>query len=132
MALLGYKLTLRVQQHSSGVVNEIIAASTDVSLDITAEALETTSQTSGLNAEFMGGKVSGTVSGSYLLAADGEQWTNLFAHVNAGNVLEVEIYRGTVKFIDCDGVITSIGLSGGNSDSLVTGSYSIQLSGNPA
>ena len=132
MALLGYKLTLRVQQHSSGVVNEIIAASTDVSLDITAEALETTSQTSGLNAEFIGGKVSGTVSGSYLLAADGEQWTNLFAHVNAGNVLEVEIYRGTVKFIDCDGVITSIGLSGGNSDSLVTGSYSIQLSGNPA
>jgi|AntRauTorckE6833_2_1112554.scaffolds.fasta_scaffold03195_5 hypothetical protein len=132
MALLGYKLTLRVQQHSSGVVNEIIAASTDVSLDITAEALETTSQTSGLNAEFIGGKVSGTVSGSYLLAADGEQWTNLFAHVNAGNVLEVEIYRDTVKFIDCDGVITSIGLSGGNSDSLVTGSYSIQLSGNPA
>lgn len=132
MALLGYKLTLRVQQHSSGVVNEIIAASTDVSLDITAEALETTTQTSGLNAEFIGGKVSGTVSGSYLLAADGEQWTNLFAHVNAGNVLEVEIYRDTVKFIDCDGVITSIGLSGGNSDSLVTGSYSIQLSGNPA
>lgn len=132
MALLGYKLTLRVQQHSSGTVNEVIAASTDVSLDLSAEALETTSQDSGMNAEFIGGKVSGTVSGSYLLASTGEQFTNLFTHMNAGTTLEVEIYRDSAKFIDCDGIITSIGLSGGNSDSLLTGSYSIQLSGNPA
>lgn len=132
MAILGYKLTLRVQQHSSGTVNEIIASSTDISLDLSAEALETTSQSSGLNAEYIGGKVSGTVSGSYLLASDGDQFTNLFNHMNAGDVLEVEIYRDSTKFIDCDGVITSLGLSGGNSDVLVTGSYTIQLSGDPA
>jgi hypothetical protein len=132
MAILGYKLVLKVQQHSSGTINEPIAATTDVSLDLSAEALETTSQDSGLNAEFIAGKVSGTVSGSYLLASDGEQFTNLFAHMNAGDVLEVELYRDSTKFIECDGVITSLGLAGGNSDVLVTGSYSIQLSGNPA
>jgi len=132
MAILGYKLTVKVQQHSSGSVNEVIAATTDVSLDITAEALETTSQDSGLNAEYIGGKVSGTISGSYLLASDGDQFTNLFAHANAADVLEIEVHRDTTKFIDCDGVITSLNLSCGNSDQLVTGSYTIQLSGNPA
>ena len=132
MALLGYKLTVKVQQHSSGSVNEVIAASTDVSVDITAEALESTDQDSKLNATFEGGKVSATVSGSYLLAEDGDQFTNLFAHMNAGDKLEIEIYRDTTKFIDCDGIITSLNLSGGNSDIFVTGAYTIQLSGNLA
>jgi hypothetical protein len=132
MALLGYLLTVRVQQHSSGVVNEIIASSTDVSIDVTAEALETTSQEDGLNASFIGGKVSGTISGSYLLAADGDQWTNLFNHLNSANTVEIEVYRDSTKFIDCDGVITTLGLTGGNSDVLVTGAYTIQLTGNLA
>lgn len=132
MALRGDLLIIKVQQHSSGSVNEIIAESTDVSLDISAEALESSSQTSGLHADFIGGKVSGTASGSYLLASTGEQFTNLFAHMNAGVVLEIEILRNGTKFIDCDGVITSLGLSGGLSDSLATGSYSIQLSDNLA
>jgi len=125
MALLGYKLVLKVG-------GSIIAASTDVNLDITGEALETTTQTSEMNAEFMGGKVSGTASGSYLLAADGSQWASLFTLVNAGTTLSVSIERNGSPFISCDGVLTSIGLSGANSDSLVTGSYSIQLSGDPA
>lgn len=132
MAILGYKLTVKVQQHSSGSVNEIIACSTDVSLDLDAEALETTCQDSGINADFIAGKVSGTVSGSYLLAEDGDQFTNLFAHMNAGDTIEVEIYRDATKFIECDGILTSLGLTGGNADTLVTGAYSIQLSGNPA
>jgi hypothetical protein len=132
MALLGYKLTVKVQQHSSGVVNEVIAATTDVSMDLTAEELETTSQDSGLHAEYLGGKVSGTISGSYLLAATGDQFTNLFNHFNAGTTIEVEVYRDTTKFIECDGIITALNLSGGNSDTLVTGSYTIRLSGDPA
>jgi hypothetical protein len=132
MAILGYKLTVKVQQHSSGTINEVIAATTDVSMDLTAEALETTSQDSGLNAEYIGGKVSGTITGSYLLASDGGQFTNLFNHMNNGDVLEIEVYRDTTKFIECDGVLTSLNLSGGNADTLVTGSYTIQLSGNPA
>jgi hypothetical protein len=132
MAILGYLLTVRVQQHSSGVVNEVIACSTDVSIDTTAEALETTCQEDGLNASFIGGKVSGTISGSYLLAEDGDQWTNLFNHMNAGNLIEIEVYRDGTKFIECDGIITSLGLTGGNSDVNVTGAYTIQLSGDLA
>ena len=42
MALLGYKLVLKVG-------GSIFAASTDVNLDITGEALETTTQTSEMN-----------------------------------------------------------------------------------
>jgi hypothetical protein len=132
MALRADKIVIKVQQHSSGSVNEIIAESTDVSLDISSEALETSSQTSALNAAYIGGKVTGTASGSYLLAATGEQFTNLFAHMNAGVVVEVEILRDGTKFIDCDGVITSLGLTGGLSDALATGSYTIQLSDNLA
>jgi len=52
--------------------------------------------------------------------------------MNAADVVEIEIYRDATKFIDCDGIITSLNLSGGNSDILVTGGYTIQLSGNPA
>ncbi len=132
MALLGYKLTVKVQQHSSGSVNEVIACSTDVSIDFGAEALETTCQTDGLNASFIGGKVSGTVSGSYLLAADGDQFTNLFTHMNAGDILEVEVDRDGTTFLEGEGVLTTLGLTGGNSDVLVTGAYAMQLSGNMA
>jgi hypothetical protein len=132
MALRGDLLIIKVQQHSSGSVNEIIAESTDVNLDLSAEFLETTSQTSALNQTGIAGKVTGTASGSYLLASSGEQFTNLFAHMNAGVVLEIEIHRNGTKFIDCDGVISSLGLSGGLSDSLVTGAYSLQLSGDPS
>ena len=83
MALRGDYLTIRVQQHSSGTANEVVAESTSVSVDFSADALETTNQASGLNASFIGGKVSGTVSGDYLLASDAvlttfcpyERWT---------------------------------------------------------
>lgn len=132
MALRGDLLIIKVQQHSSGSVNEIIAESTDVSLDLSGSALDTTSQTSALNASFIAGKVTGTASGSYLLASSGDQFTNLFAHMNAGVVVEVEVLRNGTKFIDCDGVITSLSLSGGLSDSLITGAYTLQLTGDPS
>ena len=132
MALRGDYLTLKLQQHSSGVTNEVIAESTSISVDFTAEALETTSQTSGLNATNIQGKVSCVVTGDYLLAADGDQFTNLFTHMNAGNVLEVEVYRSAAKILDGDGVLTGLSLSGGISDVLSTGSYTLQCSGNMA
>jgi len=132
MALRGDYLTVKVQQHSSGTTNEVIAESTSVSIDLSADALETTSQTSGLNSSFIPGKVACTISGDFLLASDGDQFTNLFTHMNAGDILEIEVYRSTTKFLDGDGVLTSLNLGGGNSDQLVTGSYSIQCSGDMA
>lgn len=132
MALRGDYLVVYVDQHSSGTANAIIAESTSVNLDLSGEALETTSQTSALNATYIGGKVSGTVSGDYLLASTGAQFTNLFTKLNAGEVIGVSIKRNGTAFIDCDGVITNLSLTGGLSDSLSTGSYTIQLSGDPA
>ena len=132
MALRGDYLTIKVEQHSSATASAVIAETTSVSIDFSADALETTSQTSGLNASFIAGKVACTISGDFLLASDGDQFTNLFAHMNAGDILEIEVYRSSTKFLDGDGVLTSLNLGGGNSDQLVTGSYSIQCSGDMA
>ena len=131
MALRGDYLVVKTQHHSSGTANEVIAESTSVSVDFSAEALETTSQTSGLNASFIGGKVSGTVSGDFLLASGGGQFTELFAHMDNGDTLEIDVYKdgGTTKWFSGEGVLTSLSLSGGNSDQLVTGSYSMNWSG---
>jgi hypothetical protein len=125
MALRADLLVLKID-------DTIIAESTDVSIDLSAEALETTSQSSGLNATFIPGKVSGTASGSFLLASDGANFSTLFTEMNAGTSFAVTVERNSTEFIDCDGVITSLSVTGGLSDALSTGSYTIQLSGNPA
>lgn len=132
MATLGHYLVFKVEQHSSGVSEAIIAESTSVSVDITAEALETTNQASGLNASFEGGKVSGTVSGDYLLASDAAQFTLLFAKVNAGEKLDCLIELNDTAILDGQVVITNLNLGGGLSDALATGSYSGTFSGDMA
>lgn len=132
MALRGDKLTLRAQQHSSGTNDAIIAESTSVSIDFSAEFLPTTSQTDALNQTGIAGMVSGTASGDYLYASDGVQFTNFLNKMNAGEKISVEVYRDSTKILDGEGVFTNLNLGGGLSDSLVTGSYTIQFSGNMA
>ncbi len=127
MALRGDLLTLKVL-HTS--VEALIAEATSVSVDFSAEALETTSQSSALNASYIAGKVNCTISGDFLYASTGTNFSNLFTHMNAGTLVEVTVYRDGTAILEGDGVITSLGLGGGLSDSLVTGSYSIQCSGN--
>jgi hypothetical protein len=129
MAQRGDYLTLKVL-HTS--VEAIIAEATSVSVDFSAEALETTSQDDGLNASFIAGKVSCTISGDFLYASTGANFSNLFTHMNAGTLVEVTVYRDSTAILEGDGVITSLSLGGGNSDQLVTGAYSIQCSGNMA
>jgi len=129
MAQRGDYLTLKVL-HTS--VESIIAESTSVNIDFSAEALETTSQSNGLNAAFIAGKVSCTISGDFLYASTGANFTNLFTHMNAGTLIEVEAFRSSTVFLQGYGVITSLSLSGGNSDTLTTGAFSIQCSGNMA
>lgn len=129
MALRGDYLTLKVL-HTS--VEQVIAEATSVSIDFSADALETTNQASGLNASFIAGKVSCTISGDYLFSSTGANFTNLFTHMNAGTLVEVTVYRSGTALLEGDGVITSLGLGGGLSSDLVTGSYSIQCSGNMA
>lgn len=132
MATLGHNLVFLVEQHSSGVSEAIIAESTSVSVDISAEALEITSQTSALNAEFIGGKVSGTISGDYLLATDAAQFNLLFAKVNAGEKLDCIIELSDTAILDGQVVLTSLNLGGGLSDALATGSYAGTFSGDMA
>ena len=128
MALRGDLLVLKAMVTGSITAASIIAESTDVSVDFSAEALETTAQASALNATFIAGKVTCTISGSYLLAATGTQFAELFNYMNAGTLIEVFMYRNNTLFLSGEAVITSLGLSGGLSDSLVTGSYSLQCS----
>jgi hypothetical protein len=127
MAIRGDKLTIKLQQNSSGTVNKVIAATTSVNVDMSAEALDTTSQDDGINATFIGGKLSGTLSGDYLLASDGEQYTNLYTHMANGDLIEWEVYRDGTLFLDGTGVIDSNSLAGGNADTLTTGAYSMSV-----
>jgi hypothetical protein len=132
MPLRADYITIKVQQHSSGTTNEVIAESTSVNIDFSAEFLETTSQTDGLNQTGIAGKVSGTASGDYFLASDGDQFTNLFTHMNAGDKIEIAVERSGTPFLDGEGVLTSLSLTGGISDALATGAYSITFSGDMA
>jgi len=132
MATLGYHLVFKVEQHSSGVSEAIIAESTSVSIDISAEALESTNQASGLNASFEGGKVSGTISGDYLLASDAAQFSLLFAKMNAAEKMDCLVELDGTPILDGQVVLTGLNLGGGLSDALATGSYSGTFSGDMA
>lgn len=128
MALTGNYLTIRLQQHSSGTTNEVVAETTSVDAQFTAEALETTNQADALVSNFVAGKNTIQVSGDFLLASDAEQFDLLFIHMNAGDKIEVGIYRSDDLVItEAEGVFTSLSLAGGLSDSLVTGAYSIEI-----
>jgi len=132
MALRGDYIVFKVQQHSSGVADAIIAESTSVSVDFSAEFLETTSQTDALNQTGIAGKVSGTASGDFLSASDLAQFKLLFAKVNAGEKLDMSVEYSGTPFLDGECVITSLSLGGGLSDALSTGSYSCTFSGDMA
>lgn len=123
----------------SDSTTQVLAETTDVSISFSAEALETTSQDDGLNATFIGGKVSCTISGSFLLATSATNFSTLFTYMNAGTKIELDAVHsygasgaGGTVFLDGQGVITGLELSGGKSDVNTTGSYTIQASGNMA
>lgn len=128
-AARGDYLQVYVQQYSSGTAEAFIADSTSLNVDFNADALETTAQDDGLNASFIGGKVVGSISGDYLLATTGQQFTALFAHMNAGDTITVDVYINSALYFSCSGVLTNLSMTGGLSDSLSTGSYAIQLTG---
>jgi hypothetical protein len=125
--LLGNYLTIRVQQHSSGTANEVVAESTSVDCQFTAEAMEKTAKSDALTAKYEPGLCKINVSGDYLLASDAEQFTNLFTHANNGDKIEVDIYRSSTLVMSTEGVFTSLSKSGALSDSLVTGAYALEL-----
>lgn len=129
MALRGDYLTISVQQHSSATNEAVIAETTSVTVDFSAESLETTSQTSGLNASFIAGKVTGTMSGDFLYTSTGTNWKKLFERMNEGDTLDFAIKRSTTTILSGECVLTSLSLSGGNSDQLVTGAWSANISG---
>ena len=132
MASRGDYLTILLQQHSSGVSEKVVAGTNSVSVDFSAEALETTDQDDGLNAAFMAGKVSCTVSGDYLVASDAANFSALFGQMNSGTKFNVEVEIAGSPLLAGEGVFTSLNVGGGTSGQLVTGSFAIQCSGNMA
>jgi len=133
MALRGDYLTIRTTATSgSATVNDVIAETTSVNIDFSAEALETTSQDDGLNASFIQGKVSGTISGDFLVATGTAEFSELFTAMNAGTKMEVDVYESSNNILAGDIVITTLSLSGGNSDQLTTGAFTFQCSGDMA
>jgi hypothetical protein len=131
MALRGDYLVLQIEQYSSGTAPGVLAETTSVSIDFSAEALETTNQSSGLAASFIGGKVTGTASGEFLVATSAANFDALYAKMAAGTTIDFEFFHdgGTTAYMTGDCIVTALSMSGGNSDQLATGSYSLQLSG---
>jgi len=127
--LRGDLLTLRVQHHSSGTVNEIIAGTTSFSFDSSSEFLETTDQADGLNTSGIAGKNTRTISGDYFATTTLDNFDNLYAHQAAGAVIEWAIYLNGSVHLNGEAVITSLGLSAGTSAELVTGSYTLNVTG---
>lgn len=125
-------MILTLQDDRSGLAAAVVAETTSVTVDNAAEFLETTSQTSGLHTTGIGGKVTTTASGDFLVASDAANWDALFAIINAGTQVEFQMYINSVLKIDCDCVITNLSSTGGNSDTLTTGAWTATLSGNPA
>lgn len=133
MALRGDYLTIRTTATSgSATVNDVIAETTDVNIDFSAESLETTSQDDGLNATYIQGKLSCTISGSYLEATGTTEFTEMFTAMNAGTTMEVEVYESANKILEGDIIITSLSMSGGDSGTLTTGAFTFQCSGDMA
>jgi hypothetical protein len=120
MSIPGSYLVLEVDE-------EIIAETTDVSLKIVSKALDTTSKDSGLNAEYIGGKVMIAIAGGYLLASSGANWEALFDYMHGGTSMTVEFYRDGVYFFNGAGYLKKLSLTGANSDSLTTGVYGISF-----
>lgn len=129
MALRADYLVVKVQQHSSGTTNEVIAETTDCQIASSTEFLETTSQDDGLNRSGIAGKHSHTVSGTFFMESAGTNYTQLWDHKHAGDVVEVEIERNGTNIHTGEGVITNLTSTGGTSAGLVTVAYTIEISG---
>jgi hypothetical protein len=131
MAIRGDYLVLQLEQDTSTRAPGVLADTTSVNVDFTAEALETTSQDSGLAYSGIPGKVTATASGDFLIAASAANFDNLHAYMAAGTVFDFELFvdGGTTKYMSGDCFLTGLTMAGGNSDQLATGSYSLQLTG---
>ena len=118
MSIPGSYLTIQVN-------GAVIAETTDVSMKIAAKPLDSTTKDSGLNAEHLGGTVKIAVGGKYLMSESGSNWEALYTSFKTGAIVTVEYIRSITNFFRGYGVIKKLNFTGGNSDSLVTGSYGI-------
>jgi len=131
--LRGDLLVIKFEEHSSGVAAAVISGTTSWSFDSSSEALETTDSDDGLNAAFMQGKVTRTISGDYMVATDLENWKGLDAKQAAAENVSWEIFNKTtgseVSVMSGTGVITTLNLSGGTAADLTTGSWAMNVTG---
>ena len=128
--LRGDLLVLKTQKDGSGQATyTTIAGTTSFSFDSSAEFLETTDQTDGLNTSGIAGKVTRTISGDYFAATDLDSFTDLYAYQAAGSIVPWQVLNDGVEVMSGDAVITSLNISGGTSADLVTGSYSLAVTG---
>jgi len=120
MSIPGSYLTIEVD-------GATVAETTDVNMKVMAKALDSTSKDSGLNAEYIGGLTRIAMAGSFLMSADGANWTALWDSFNAGSAVTVGYFRNEVNFLNGTGIIKKLTTKGGNSDSLVTGAYGVRF-----
>lgn len=128
-ALRGDYMRLKFQQHGSATNNEYFAGTTSFSFSSDSEFLESTDQSDGLNTNGIGGKVTRTISGNYIMATTADSFSNLYAHQAAGTAIEWEILKSGSAFMSGECIITSLSFDAGLSDQNVTGAYSMTVIG---
>lgn len=121
MSLLGAYLILKID-------GSVIAETTSVNMLVKAKPLDSTTYDSGMNAEFIGGKVSIAMAGTFLMASSGANWDVLWAAFRLGTAIEVILYRDTTQMFTSTARIVKLRLSGGDSGKLITGGYGLMCS----
>ena len=120
MSIPGSYLTIEVD-------GATVAETTDVNMKVMAKALDSTSKDSGLNSECIGRLTRIAMAGSFLMSADGGNWDKLWDSFSGGESVYIYYYRDGINFLSGVGVIKKLTTKGGNSDSLVTGTYGLRF-----
>ena len=120
MAALGTYLTLELD-------GDVIAETTELSIKIEADALESTTKDSGINATFIAGKYKAGLAGTFLLATNGANFDTLYTLINTATSMDVVVYYNGSAILNGTGIMKQLSETGANSDTLVTGKYGIRF-----
>jgi len=119
MSLSGVYLVLKVN-------NEIVAETVSVKFQAKTKNLETTSQSDGLYASQMAGKIVVSLSGAFLLASDADNYDTLFTYIKNATEFSAVLYMNGEEAMSGYAVMKRLSNKGGNSRELTTGSYAIK------
>jgi hypothetical protein len=117
---------LRADKMTIEVDGATIAATTSVGLKWNAEALDTTVKEDGIYSTFMAGNIKAWIRGKYLLSNSDAQYSALSQKLRDRSEVVVSVYRDGEQILTGYGILVTLNLESGISNSLITGRYAIR------